>query len=89
MKNLKTVHLLERAEVTLPDSPVPSKENGTPAEDRISFQEVDIITPSQKLLARRLVCDIVHGKSLLVTGKFTGDSICIQSMRLQQKKRKC
>nr|CAD1833661.1 unnamed protein product [Ananas comosus var. bracteatus] len=57
-----------QSEVTLLDSPVPSKENGTPAEDRISFQEVDIITPSQKLLARRLVCDIVHGKSLLVTG---------------------
>nr|CAD1833672.1 unnamed protein product [Ananas comosus var. bracteatus] len=57
-----------QSEVTLPDSPVPSKENGTPAEDRISFQEVDIITPSQKLLARRLVCDIVHEKSLLVTG---------------------
>ncbi|OAY82490.1 ABC transporter D family member 1 [Ananas comosus] len=57
-----------QSEVTLLDSPVPSKENGTPAEDRISFQEVDIVTPSQKLLARRLVCDIVHGKSLLVTG---------------------
>lgn len=36
--------------------------------DLISFSEVDIITPAQKLLARRLTYDIVPGKSLLVTG---------------------
>lgn len=37
-------------------------------EDTISFSEVDIITPAQKLLARQLTCDIVPRKSLLVTG---------------------
>lgn len=37
-------------------------------EDAICFSEVDIITPGQKLLARQLTCDIVRGKSLLVTG---------------------
>lgn len=42
--------------------------NSAHAEDTISFSDVDIITPSQKLLARRLTCDIVPGKSLLVTG---------------------
>ncbi|XP_057541613.1 ABC transporter D family member 1-like isoform X1 [Amaranthus tricolor] len=45
-----------------------SEENYTLSEDTISFSDVDIITPSQKLLARRLTCDIVSGKSLLVTG---------------------
>ncbi|XP_024991282.1 ABC transporter D family member 1 isoform X1 [Cynara cardunculus var. scolymus] len=38
------------------------------SDDSISFSEVDIITPSQKLLARKLTCDIVPGKSLLLTG---------------------
>lgn len=37
-------------------------------EDVISLSEMDIITPSQKLLARQLTCDVVQGKSLLVTG---------------------
>lgn len=36
--------------------------------DVISFSEVDIITPGQKLLARKLMCDVLPGKSLLVTG---------------------
>lgn len=38
------------------------------SENIISFSEMDIITPSQKLLARKLVCDVMPGKSLLVTG---------------------
>ncbi|KAK6925519.1 ABC transporter-like, ATP-binding domain [Dillenia turbinata] len=38
------------------------------SEDAISFSEVDIITPSQKMLARKLTCDIVPGKSMLLTG---------------------
>ncbi|PIN18935.1 Long-chain acyl-CoA transporter, ABC superfamily [Handroanthus impetiginosus] len=38
------------------------------SDDIISFSNVDIITPSQKMLARQLTCDIVPGKSLLVTG---------------------
>ncbi|KAF5196503.1 Abc transporter d family member, partial [Thalictrum thalictroides] len=36
--------------------------------DIISFSEVDIITPAQKLLARKLTCDVLPGKSLLLTG---------------------
>ena len=38
------------------------------SQDRISFSEVDIITPAQKLMASQLSCEIVAGKSLLVTG---------------------
>ncbi|KAL5728452.1 ATP-binding cassette sub- D member 1 [Ranunculus cassubicifolius] len=36
--------------------------------DIISFSEVDIITPTQKLLARKLTCNVLPGESLLVTG---------------------
>ncbi|XP_002515826.3 ABC transporter D family member 1 isoform X1 [Ricinus communis] len=46
----------------------PRKESDLHVKDAICFEEVDIITPAQKLLARRLTCDIVQGKSLLVTG---------------------
>ncbi|KAK6258893.1 hypothetical protein SCA6_013367 [Theobroma cacao] len=45
-----------------------SQRTGLYAEDVISFAEVDIITPAQKLLARQLTVDVVPGKSLLVTG---------------------
>nr|XP_048327780.1 ABC transporter D family member 1 isoform X2 [Ziziphus jujuba var. spinosa] len=38
------------------------------SEDAITFSEVDIVTPAQKMLAKRLTCDIAPGKSLLVTG---------------------
>ncbi|KAK5785325.1 hypothetical protein PVK06_039897 [Gossypium arboreum] len=38
------------------------------AKDIISFANVDIISPAQKLLAKQLTCDVVPGKSLLVTG---------------------
>ncbi|KAL3527746.1 hypothetical protein ACH5RR_012402 [Cinchona calisaya] len=38
------------------------------SDDIISFSEVDIVTPAQKVMARQLKCDIVSGKSLLVTG---------------------
>lgn len=44
------------------------KRSGFYSEDMISFTEVDIITPGQKMLATKLTCDIVPGKSLLVTG---------------------
>ncbi|XP_062083727.1 ABC transporter D family member 1 [Humulus lupulus] len=37
-------------------------------EDAITFSDVDIVTPGQKLLARQLTCGISPGKSLLVTG---------------------
>ncbi|GER47623.1 ABC transporter D family member 1 [Striga asiatica] len=45
-----------------------SKNTEFHSDDIISFSKVDIITPAQKLLARQLTCDIVPGKSLLVTG---------------------
>ncbi|XXG65186.1 hypothetical protein AAC387_Pa05g2954 [Persea americana] len=57
-----------QSDVPLPDSLSSHEMNGTSAEDVISFSDVDIITPGQKLLARQLTCDIVPGKSLLVTG---------------------
>ncbi|KAJ1377343.1 P-loop containing nucleoside triphosphate hydrolase, partial [Sesbania bispinosa] len=38
------------------------------SKDVISFSEVDIVTPAQKMLARELTCDIELGRSLLVTG---------------------
>ncbi|KAH9718657.1 ABC transporter D family member 1 [Citrus sinensis] len=44
------------------------KWNSTDYQDSISFSKLDIITPSQKLLARQLTFEIVPGKSLLVTG---------------------
>uniref|UniRef100_A0A0E0KXK5 ABC transporter domain-containing protein n=1 Tax=Oryza punctata TaxID=4537 RepID=A0A0E0KXK5_ORYPU len=37
-------------------------------EETISFHEVDIVTPSQKLLGSKLSCNVVQGKSLLLTG---------------------
>ena len=46
----------------------PSERESLQSEDAITFSEVDIITPSQKMLARKLTCDIVPGESLLVTG---------------------
>ncbi|XP_072974928.1 ABC transporter D family member 1 [Typha angustifolia] len=57
-----------QSEVNLSDTSLSSKLKDVPTEDIISFREVDIITPSQKLLAKQLSCDIVQGKSLLVTG---------------------
>ncbi|KAL0461296.1 UNVERIFIED_CONTAM: ABC transporter D family member 1 [Sesamum latifolium] len=50
------------------DSSLQSTQTQSLSDDIISFSNVDIITPTQKLLARRLTCDIVPGKSLLVTG---------------------
>ena len=38
------------------------------SENSISFSNVDIITPSQKMLARQLTCEVLQGRSLLVTG---------------------
>ncbi|XP_047321673.1 ABC transporter D family member 1 [Impatiens glandulifera] len=36
--------------------------------DAIVISDVDIISPGQKLLARKLTCEIMPGKSLLLTG---------------------
>ncbi|KAF8674398.1 hypothetical protein HU200_048229 [Digitaria exilis] len=47
---------------------VPSNAINAASEEIISFRHVDIVTPSQKLLASRLSCDVSQGKSLLVTG---------------------
>lgn len=38
------------------------------SKDVISFSKVDIVTPTQKMLARELTCDVELGGSLLVTG---------------------
>ena len=46
----------------------PSKRREVYSDETISFSEVDIITPAQKMLARQLTCDILPGESLLVTG---------------------
>lgn len=51
-----------------PSSYPSAQGNGIRADDVISFSKVDIVTPSQKLLAKELTCDIDIGKSLLVTG---------------------
>lgn len=63
------LYTVEHADITLPDASMSSEASDAPAQDIISFSKVDIITPSQKLLARCLTCDIEQGKSLLVTGK--------------------
>lgn len=52
------------------------------SEDIISFSKVDIITPTQKMLARQLTCDIEPGKSLLVTGpNGSGKSSVFRALR--------
>uniref|UniRef100_A0A0D9ZT81 ABC transporter domain-containing protein n=1 Tax=Oryza glumipatula TaxID=40148 RepID=A0A0D9ZT81_9ORYZ len=58
--------LEELLRVSQRDTFVPS--DATSAEETISFHEVDIVTPSQKLLASKLSCNVVQGKSLLLTG---------------------
>jgi len=50
------------------DPAVPSNAINVASEEIISFHNVDIVTPSQKLLAIQLSCDVSQGKSLLVTG---------------------
>ncbi|XP_039123082.1 ABC transporter D family member 1-like isoform X1 [Dioscorea cayenensis subsp. rotundata] len=39
-----------------------------PEKDVISFSKVSVISPGQKLLVKKLTCDVVSGRSLLVTG---------------------
>ncbi|KAL8234215.1 hypothetical protein R6Q59_020315 [Mikania micrantha] len=59
-----------------------SQSDGEMHKDGISFSEVDIITPAQKLLARKLTCDIVPGKSLLLTGpNGSGKSSVFRALR--------
>ncbi|XP_047095788.1 ABC transporter D family member 1-like [Lolium rigidum] len=64
------------------DTPVPSSAISTASEEIISFHEVDIVTPSQKLLASKLSCNVVQGKSLLLTGpNGTGKSSVFRVLR--------
>ena len=51
-----------------PDTAVSTNAISVASEEIISFHEVDIVTPSQKLLARKLSCNVVQGKGLLLTG---------------------
>ncbi|CAL5323857.1 unnamed protein product [Camellia sinensis] len=65
--------LEELLDVAQKDNPValiesPTNLTESQSNDLISFSKVGIISPSQKLLARKLTCDILPGKSLLVTG---------------------
>ncbi|KAL7597195.1 hypothetical protein Lser_V15G30415 [Lactuca serriola] len=45
-----------------------SSKSNEESEDVISFSVVDIMMPTQNLLARKLTCEIVPGKSLFLTG---------------------
>ncbi|CAI9261584.1 unnamed protein product [Lactuca saligna] len=47
-----------------------SSKSNEELEDVISLLEVDIITPTHNLLARKLTCEIVPGKSLLLPVRF-------------------
>ncbi|KAF3657927.1 ABC transporter D family member 1 [Capsicum annuum] len=55
---------LDAAQYEVPEGVISSPSS----EDVISFSKVDIITPGQNTLARKLTCDIVKGKNLLLTG---------------------
>ncbi|KAL6972862.1 ATP-binding cassette sub- D member 1 [Sarracenia purpurea var. burkii] len=69
----RVFELEELLDVAQKDDPVafaesPTQSTESPSNDIISFSKVDIISPAQKMLARKLTCDILPGKSLLVTG---------------------
>nr|KAJ0215147.1 hypothetical protein LSAT_V11C300108760 [Lactuca sativa] len=51
-----------------------SSKSNEESKDVISFLEVDIITPTHNLLARKLTCEILPGKSLLLTGLMKANS---------------
>ncbi|XP_020571513.1 ABC transporter D family member 1 [Phalaenopsis equestris] len=59
---------VSQSDISLPAASVSSEVNVIPKQDIISFSNVDVITPAQKLLAAKLTCDVVQGESLLVTG---------------------
>lgn len=67
--------MLLRVDVLLSDACVCSEANGMASQDIVTFCKVDIVTPSQKLLAKQVTCDVVPGKSLLVTGQCKGSDI--------------
>lgn len=70
-------HFFLFADFTSPDAAMLAITIGSPNDDIISFQGVDIMTPAQKLLARQLSCDVIQGKSLLVTGMVIGIVIVV------------
>lgn len=64
------------------DEPLLPKGSDSSSDDIICFSEVDIVTPAQKMTARKLKCDIVAGKSLLVTGwlySYLNTFVCIHN----------
>ncbi|KAF6987268.1 hypothetical protein CFC21_004926 [Triticum aestivum] len=74
--------LEEILRVAQKDTPVPSSAITAASDEIIEFHEVDIVTPSQKLLARKLSCSVVQGKSLLLTGpNGTGKSSVFRVLR--------
>uniref|UniRef100_A0A452XLB2 ABC transmembrane type-1 domain-containing protein n=1 Tax=Aegilops tauschii subsp. strangulata TaxID=200361 RepID=A0A452XLB2_AEGTS len=74
--------LEEILRVAQKDTPVPSSAISAASAEIIEFHEVDIVTPSQKLLARKLSCSVVQGKSLLLTGpNGTGKSSVFRVLR--------
>ncbi|THG14498.1 hypothetical protein TEA_014205 [Camellia sinensis var. sinensis] len=55
----------------------PTKPTTTHSADIISFSDVDIITPGQKMLARKLKFQILPEKGLLVTGPNGSGKSCV------------
>ncbi|KAG8079143.1 hypothetical protein GUJ93_ZPchr0007g5315 [Zizania palustris] len=64
----RVFELEELLQTSQSNAVMPSNSIGAASKEIISFHDVDIVTPSQKLLATQLSCDVSQGKSLLVTG---------------------
>uniref|UniRef100_A0A0E0N824 ABC transporter domain-containing protein n=1 Tax=Oryza rufipogon TaxID=4529 RepID=A0A0E0N824_ORYRU len=64
----RVFELEELLQTSQSNAAMPSNPIIAASEEIISFHDVDIVTPSQKLLATQLSCDVSQGKSLLVTG---------------------
>ncbi|XP_031495991.1 ABC transporter D family member 1 [Nymphaea colorata] len=60
--------LLDAAQLAVPSDSLSERAVFPSPTDVISFSDVDIISPAQKVLARQLSFEITPGKSLLVTG---------------------
>ncbi|PKA66791.1 ABC transporter D family member 1 [Apostasia shenzhenica] len=57
-----------QTDISVPAASMPCEANDIPPQDIISFFEVDVITPAQKLLAAKFTCDVEQRESLLLTG---------------------
>uniref|UniRef100_A0A0D3EZ33 ABC transporter domain-containing protein n=1 Tax=Oryza barthii TaxID=65489 RepID=A0A0D3EZ33_9ORYZ len=64
----RVFELEELLQTSQSNAAMPSNPIIAASEEIISLHDVDIVTPSQKLLATQLSCDVSQGKSLLVTG---------------------